>query len=143
MTDLTARQREVFDFLVAYQKRNGIPPTLREMCKNLGFSSLNAGLAHLEALERKGYLNRTKMISRGIRLTPKPIEGSMRQRAEHAFDEMFGKAYVQFRWTDSDGQEVENCVHSSALRTSVVNLMVEFAEKEGVPDDQDHVPETR
>ncbi len=64
---LTARQRKVYDWIVAYIERNTVPPTIREIGVAMGYSSTNATNAHLVAIERKGFITRVNS-SRGIRI---------------------------------------------------------------------------
>lgn len=68
MKDLTARQREVLDFIHLSIYGNGRPPTLREIGIALGIGSTNGVNDHLLALERKGYIKRDMATARGIRL---------------------------------------------------------------------------
>lgn len=55
---LTDRQKEVFDFLKSYTDEEGYPPTIRDICSEFGFSSTNAASRHLNALEKKGWIER-------------------------------------------------------------------------------------
>jgi repressor LexA len=54
----TKRQKQVLDFIIAYSAKEGVSPTLRELAKALGFSSLASCFKHLEALREKGLLTR-------------------------------------------------------------------------------------
>ncbi|RUR30492.1 transcriptional repressor LexA [Vreelandella nanhaiensis] len=65
---LTARQQNVFDFIVKTMGELGYPPTRAEIAKALGFRSPNAAEEHLRALERKGVIRIIRNTSRGIRL---------------------------------------------------------------------------
>jgi len=65
---LTERQRQVYEFIADSISCNGFPPTLREIGEAFGFSSTNAVLAVLDALERKGYIHRHPSMARGIEL---------------------------------------------------------------------------
>jgi repressor LexA len=67
MDKLTDRQKQVFDFLVTQTRSNGYPPSIREIGKALGISTLKGVTCHLEALERKGFIERTSS-ARGIKL---------------------------------------------------------------------------
>lgn len=62
---LTERQGEVLVFIAWHLEHEGVPPTLREIAGFLGIGSND----HLDALVRKGYLERTPLRSRGLRLT--------------------------------------------------------------------------
>ncbi|TLM67844.1 MAG: transcriptional repressor LexA [Deltaproteobacteria bacterium] len=81
---LTARQRQVLDFVTDYQARHGYSPTLREIAAHLRVSGPLPVSKHLDALEKKGWLKRDP-VSRGIALaTPSgrsvslPIAGTVR-----------------------------------------------------------------
>jgi repressor LexA len=64
---LTDRQQEVLAYVSACIEQRGYPPTLREIGEHMGISSTNGVNDHLKALERKGYLARDDMKSRGLR----------------------------------------------------------------------------
>lgn len=68
MSQPTARQQQVLEFLQSYLDNNGYPPTLREICAHLGVSGTLSAIRHLDALEKKGYLKRDAS-PRGIALT--------------------------------------------------------------------------
>lgn len=69
--DLTARQCEVLECIVDYMRLHDYPPTLRELGATLGIRSTNGVKDHLTALEKKGYLLRRRLASRGMTLTQK------------------------------------------------------------------------
>ena len=69
---LTARQRQVLDFISTCITSRGFPPTLREIGEHLQIRSTNGVNDHLKALERKGYLQREDLKSRALR----PVESS-------------------------------------------------------------------
>ncbi|WP_353978956.1 transcriptional repressor LexA [Salinicola endophyticus] len=76
---LTARQQNVYDFIVKTMTEFGYPPTRAEIAKALGFRSPNAAEEHLRALDRKGVIRMIPGTSRGIRLpaaagTPEPTD---------------------------------------------------------------------
>ncbi len=68
---LTGRQEEVLRFILDYLERHEYPPTLKEIARHFGFSSVNAVRDHLRALEQKGYLRREADKSRAIVLSGK------------------------------------------------------------------------
>ncbi len=68
MTEITARQQEVLDFVKERIEATGVPPTRAEIARNLGFRSVNAAVDHLRSLQRKGLVELTPHIARGIRL---------------------------------------------------------------------------
>ena len=66
---LTKRQNDVFHFLREHIEKNGFPPTIQEICNKFGFASTNGVSQLLQALEKKGYIERvSKGASRGIRI---------------------------------------------------------------------------
>lgn len=69
--DLTERQASILAFIVA-AVHAGLPPTVRELQTAFGIKSTNGVAEHLRALERKGYLTRDRLLSRGIRLVDGP-----------------------------------------------------------------------
>jgi repressor LexA len=64
---LTARQREVLDFIRHFMAQAGYPPTVREIGAHFGFVPRSV-FDHLKALERKGYLRRTASKSRSLQI---------------------------------------------------------------------------
>ena len=54
---LTARQRELYEFLQSYIARAGEAPTYQEIARALRLKSTNAVTKHLKALEEKGYVH--------------------------------------------------------------------------------------
>jgi repressor LexA len=64
---LTARQREILDFIRKFMVQVGYPPTVREIGAHFGFVPRSV-FDHLKALERKGYLRRTATKSRSLQL---------------------------------------------------------------------------
>lgn len=66
---LTARQQEVYDFLKKKILEDGYPPTVREICKGLGFKSTSTAHSYLSKLEEDGYIKRDGSKNRAIILT--------------------------------------------------------------------------
>ncbi|NCS88447.1 MAG: repressor LexA [Ignavibacteria bacterium CG2_30_36_16] len=67
---LTDRQEEILRFIQQFRNENGYPPTLREIGRKFNIVSTFGVKRHLEALEKKGYLNIESNASRGISLQP-------------------------------------------------------------------------
>ncbi|MBI5059337.1 transcriptional repressor LexA [candidate division KSB1 bacterium] len=81
---LTEKQSKALAFIQMEIKSKGRPPTLREIGAIIGVSSTNGVRYLLDTLERKGYLNRSPMLSRGIELTARtgggmPLEDETRE----------------------------------------------------------------
>lgn len=68
---LPPRQQEVFDLLLAFTKKNGYPPTNRELANLIGVRSANAIAEHIRALERKGFVSVARGVARGITVVGK------------------------------------------------------------------------
>lgn len=68
MSDLTARQQQVLNFVRDFLRERGLPPSRAEIARALGFRSVNAAEEHLRALERKGAIAIMPGVSRGVRI---------------------------------------------------------------------------
>jgi len=67
MEKLTEKQARVLEIITQKISGDGVPPTLEELREVLGISSKNAVLAHLDALVKKGYIERSSK-ARDIRV---------------------------------------------------------------------------
>jgi repressor LexA len=65
---LTARQQEIWQFLVGYVDDHGYPPTVREIGEAVGLASPSTVHAHLANLERAGLLRRDPTKPRALEL---------------------------------------------------------------------------
>jgi repressor LexA len=65
---LTARQQEIWNYLVEYVDRHGYPPTVREIGERVGLASPSTVHAHLANLERAGLLRRDPTKPRALEL---------------------------------------------------------------------------
>ena len=72
MEDMTEKQTLVFDYIVEYTADKGYPPTVRELCDELGFKSPNTAHFHLKGLKDKGYILIAKGKNRGITVLKTP-----------------------------------------------------------------------
>ena len=81
---LTARQQEIWQFLVDYVDRHGYPPTVREIGEAVGLASPSTVHAHLANLERAGLLRRDPTKPRALDL----IGHRRESRAEEAVPEL-------------------------------------------------------
>jgi repressor LexA len=66
---LSARQQEIWHFLVEYVDGHGYPPTVREIGERVGLASPSTVHAHLATLERIGLIRRDPTKPRAIELT--------------------------------------------------------------------------
>src|SRR6201988_3791110 len=81
---LTERQKSVLDFIQSEQREKGITPSTREIQHHFGFASQTSVMQYIEALERKGFLNRHARKARAlitpvqkVRITDIPIYGQI------------------------------------------------------------------
>ncbi len=81
---LTARQQEIWQFLVDYVDRHGYPPTVREIGEAVGLASPSTVHAHLANLERAGLLRRDPTKPRALDLIG-------HRRESRGFDETGGE----------------------------------------------------
>ncbi len=65
---VTARQRQVYEFISRYQEVHNQPPTIAEIGKQFHMSSPASVHSILSALEREGFIKRIPNVSRGIEL---------------------------------------------------------------------------
>ena len=65
---VTARQRQVFDFISRFNETHKQPPTIAEIGKQFKMSSSASVHSILMALEREGLIKRIPNVSRGIEL---------------------------------------------------------------------------
>jgi repressor LexA len=55
----TKRQREIFDFIEAYQREHGFAPTKRQIAAHIGVHSLGSIDNHLYRMKKQGALRRS------------------------------------------------------------------------------------
>ncbi|HMA98873.1 MAG TPA: transcriptional repressor LexA [Wenzhouxiangella sp.] len=70
--NLTARQREILEFIENELAHSGMPPTRSEIMMQFGFASPNAAQCHLRALARHGAIELHSHRARGI--IPKGVQ---------------------------------------------------------------------
>ncbi len=67
-SQLTERQREIYDFIKHKIESRGYGPTVREIGVNFEIRSPNGVMCHLKALEKKGLIIREGFSARAIQL---------------------------------------------------------------------------
>jgi repressor LexA len=72
--DLSERQQKILEYIQAFIAEKSFPPTIREIGEEVGISSTSVVKYNLDALERKGLIERASDISRGIRLVEELVE---------------------------------------------------------------------
>ncbi|HOJ78765.1 MAG TPA: transcriptional repressor LexA [Bacillota bacterium] len=66
MEELTERQRQILEFIIAEVQQKGYPPSVREIGEAVGLSSSSTVHAHLAKLEELGYLRRDPTKPRAL-----------------------------------------------------------------------------
>ena len=110
---LTARQQEIWQFLVDYVDRHGYPPTVREIGEAVGLASPSTVHAHLANLERAGLLRRDPTKPRALDLIG-------HRRESRGFDDT-GRAGASERRScrcSARSQPVARCSRKRTSRTS-------------------------
>ena len=79
--DLTANQQRVLDFIAEYVAEHGRPPALREIAEALGLRSHSSAQDYVEALVRKGALERLPQ-HRGLRAVERRSAANLSGRHE-------------------------------------------------------------
>ncbi len=81
---LTDRQRGVLDFIQDEQREKGVTPSTREIQQHFGLASQTSVMQYIDALERKGFLDRQARKARAlitpiqkVRITDIPIYGQI------------------------------------------------------------------
>jgi len=70
---LTKRQREILDYLSDFIQQHGYAPSLEEIGRRFGLSSLATVHKHLTNLQEKGFIKRAWNRSRSVELVPTRI----------------------------------------------------------------------
>lgn len=65
---ITAKQTEILDFLKKEIMSKGYPPAVREICEAVNLKSTSSVHAHLETLEKNGYIRRDPTKPRAIEI---------------------------------------------------------------------------
>jgi len=63
---ITKRQKQTLDYIKTYQKKKGYSPSLEEIKKHLGLSSVSTAHHHVKALEDLGYISKEENAPRSI-----------------------------------------------------------------------------
>ena len=68
MESLSARQKNIFDFIRKFLENAGYPPTIRDIQAGCGISSTSVVAYNLNILEQQGHIRRHSEVSRGIEM---------------------------------------------------------------------------
>ena len=65
---LLKRKKQILDYVNIYKSKNGFSPSLEEIKRKVGLSSVSTVHHHLKDLEKQGYLEKQEGRVRGISL---------------------------------------------------------------------------
>jgi len=77
---ISARQREILDFIEQQMRDRGYPPSVREIGEAVGLTSPSTVHSHLNTLQRLGYLRRDPTKPRAIEVRYDPNSGAVMER---------------------------------------------------------------
>lgn len=66
MKKISAKQQRILQYINEYSVTNGFPPSVREICAEVGLSSPSTVHAHLKRLQELGYLEKNDHKNRAI-----------------------------------------------------------------------------
>ena len=73
MKKLTARQQQIYDYILAFTAENGYPPSVREIGEALDLRSPSTVHFHLKGLEEAGVINKAEGKTRAISVPGKAV----------------------------------------------------------------------
>ena len=65
---ITDKQREILEYIKNEILNRGFPPAVREICEAVNLKSTSSVHAHLESLEKNGYIRRDPTKPRAIEI---------------------------------------------------------------------------
>jgi repressor LexA len=131
---LYKRQRQIVDYIAQYIQKRGYSPTLKEIAKSLGVSSLATVHEHLEALVKKGILKKYEGAVRGIELLDRKI-GRVMDGIELPVMGMIAAGSPIEPHTDPDAKfQVTPSMVSNKKRSYVLQVKGDSMIEEGILD---------
>jgi len=106
-TELTERQRQVYDIIREHILSQGYGPTVREIGEKTDIRSPNGVMCHLTALEKKGWIRRTGKLSRSIQLTDNPTDALIANCKEVLKHWKAGRLTVARKASKNDSAKIE------------------------------------
>ncbi len=72
---ISAKQQQILNFIKSEITQKGYPPTVRNICEAVNLRSTSSVHAHLETLERNGYIRRDPAKPRAIEILDNSFNG--------------------------------------------------------------------
>lgn len=76
---ITDKQKEILEYMKEQILQKGYPPAVREICKAVGLKSTSSVHAHLETLEKNGYIRKDPTKPRAIEILDDQFNLSRRE----------------------------------------------------------------
>ena len=93
---ITPKQQEILDFMKSRILEKGYPPSVREICEAVSLKSTSSVHAHLETLEKNGYIRRDPAKPRAIEIM------------DSAFNQTIEESFIQSRTDNEYSRELVN-----------------------------------
>ena len=84
MKNLSPKQQQIYDYIIAFQADHGYPPSVREIGEAVGLKSPSTVHFHLKGLEEKGLITKAEGKTRAITVSgpgPRPVAEELDGRA--------------------------------------------------------------
>ncbi len=84
MPKLTAKQQQIYDYILAFTQEHGYPPSVREIGAAVGLKSPSTVHFHMAGLERAGVIVKAEGKTRAISLPGAPLGGAAEEDGPRA-----------------------------------------------------------
>ena len=115
MEELTKKQKAILDYMKAHVSEHSYWPSIRDIQAKFRFASTNAVFGHLQALERKGVLQRIPGAARAYKVAPEAAED-------------LSETVIRYEGPDENAVEVSNI----PLLGSIAAGFPDYTESSGV-----------
>jgi len=88
--DLSDRQKAILKFIESWSDEHGFPPTIREIGQAVNINSTSVVNYNLNKLVKEGFINRSRDVSRGIRIVNEKEDKFERKRKDFSYIPLIG-----------------------------------------------------
>ena len=82
MAKLTAKQQQIYDYILAFTNQHGYPPSVREIGAAVGLKSPSTVHFHMKGLEEAGVIVKAEGKTRAISLPGVPLGGGVAEETD-------------------------------------------------------------
>ncbi len=82
MTKLTAKQQQIYDYILSFTSDHGYPPSVREIGSAVGLKSPSTVHFHMKGLEEAGVIVKAEGKTRAISLPGVPLGGAVAEETD-------------------------------------------------------------